>query len=115
MLNWGFSNYVSVKPVIEKNLITPVKVIMGEKKSVIPLVPTVDSIIVKKGEENNLKQTISLSLDVDSPLEKGQVLGTIKFSYKNEEIKTYDLVSPESVNRISFAFAFKRFLHNLSA
>lgn len=114
MLNWGFSNYVSVKPVIEKNLITPVKVIMGEKKSVIPLVPTVDSIIVKKGEENNLKQTISLSLDVDSPLEKGQVLGTIKFSYKNEEIKSYDLVSPESVNRISFAFAFKRFLNNLA-
>lgn len=114
MLNWGFSNWVSVSPVIDKKLITPVKVLLGEKNEIMPDIPTVETLTVKKGEEKNLKQTISLALDVSAPVEKGQTLGRVVFSLNDEEIGSYPLLSPENVDKLSFAGAFKKLMSKIA-
>lgn len=114
MLNWGFSNWVSVSPVIDKKLITPVKVLLGEKNEIMPDIPTVEALTVKKGEEKNLKQTISLVLDVSAPVEKGQTLGRVVFSLNNEEIGSYPLRSPEHVDKLSFAGAFRKLMSKIA-
>lgn len=110
LLNYGFSNYVSVLPTIDKALITPVKVLMGEEEKIMPEVPEITRLTVKKGEEKNLKQTITLDLSVTAPVEKGQTLGKAVFSVGDEILAEYQLRSPQAVDKMTLRFAFKKLL-----
>ncbi len=113
MLNWGFSNYESVKPVIDKKLITDVLVEKGEKDKVMPAIPETEPVLIKKGRAGDIKQTITLSLKVHAPVEKGQTLGTVEFSIGSEKLAKYNLVSPENIDTLKLPLAFKRLLMKL--
>ena len=114
MLNWGFSGWMSVTPQINKNLITPVKVIKGEEDSIVPVLPTIKPMTIKKGEEKNLKQTITLNLDVTAPVEEGQTLGKVEFTLGEEKVAEYLLLSPKKVNQLTLGFAFRKLMKWLS-
>lgn len=113
MLNWGFSNYESVKPVIDKKLITDVLVAKGEKDSVRPAIPETENILVKKGKSKDIVQTINLALSVNAPVEKGQTLGTVEFSLDGEKLAEYKLLSPENIGPLKLSLAFRRLLMRL--
>ncbi len=114
LLNWGFSNWMSVTPQVNKSLITPVKVIKGEEDSIVPVIPEIKPMTVRKGEEKNLKQTISLNLDVTAPVEEGQTLGKIEFTLGDEKVAEYLLLSPKKVNQLTLGFAFRKLMKWLS-
>ena len=113
MLNWGFSNYESVKPVIDKNLITDVIVENGEAASVSPVIPETENVLIKKGRAKDIKQTINLAVRVNSPVEKGQTLGTVEFSLDGEKLAEYNLLSSVNVGELKLPLAFKRLLTKL--
>ncbi len=113
MLNWGFSNYESVKPVIDKKLITDVLVAKGEKDSVRPAIPETENILVKKGKSKDIVQTINLALSVNAPVEKGQTLGMVEFSLDGEKLAEYKLLSPENIGPLKLSLAFRRLLMRL--
>lgn len=113
MLNWGFSNYESVKPVIDKNLITDVIVENGEVASVSPVIPETENVLIKKGRAKDIKQTINLAVRVNSPVEKGQTLGTVEFSLDGEKLAEYNLLSSVNVGELKLPLAFKRLLTKL--
>ncbi len=110
MLDWGFANYESVTPHIDKKLITDVMVEKGEKDSVTPVIPEIEPILVKKGRVKDIKQTITLSLKVEAPVEKGQTLGTIEFSLDGQKQAEYNLLSSENVEPLKLSLVFKRLL-----
>ncbi len=110
MLNWGFSNYAVINPKIDAKLITPVSVLKGEKESVIPVVEEVSPLLVKKGNENKVKQTITLSLNVNAPLEKGQILGKIEFTLDGTLLGKTNIISAEYVDVLRLPLAYKRLL-----
>ncbi|MBQ7654296.1 MAG: D-alanyl-D-alanine carboxypeptidase, partial [Clostridia bacterium] len=114
LLNYGFSSYVSVSPSVDKSLIAPVKVVMGEKEKIVPEVPEIKPLTVKKGDEKELKQTITLDLSATAPVEKGQTLGKIVFSVGDEVLSEYLLLSPENVEKITLPFAFKKLLGKIA-
>ncbi|MBR2867612.1 MAG: D-alanyl-D-alanine carboxypeptidase [Clostridia bacterium] len=114
LLNWGFSNYTTVTPVIDPSLIPSVKVIKGEKEEVLPTIPRPEPVLIKKGSESEIKQTIDLAVDVAAPIEKGQVLGTVTFSLGNEKLSEYKLTAPESVKALTFTMIFFRILKAIS-
>lgn len=114
MLNWGFTNYVTVTPVIDPSLIPEVKVINGVKESIMPVIPKPESVLVPKGKENEIKQNIELAVDAAAPIEKGQILGKISFTLGNETLMEYKLTSPESVKPLTFTVVFFRVLKSVT-
>ena len=58
MLNWGFSNYESVKLQVDKSLITDVLVENGETESVSPVIPDAKSVLVERGRKKDIKQKL---------------------------------------------------------
>lgn len=113
LLDWGFSNYESVTPRIDKSLITDVLVMKGEKDKVSPAIPECEPILVKKGRKGDIKQTVSLSVAVNAPVEKGQTLGNVEFSLDGENLAVYNLLSPENIDTLKLPLALRRLLMSL--
>ncbi len=110
MLNWGFANYSTVTPVADTALIPDVGVINGVVESITPKIPTINPVLIEKGREADITQTVDLAVDVAAPVEKGQVLGTVTFSLGEEVIGKYNLTAPDSVARLTFLTVFRRIL-----
>ncbi len=113
LLDWGFSNYESVKLQVDKALVTDVIVLNGEKDKVSPSIPGAVSVLVKKGRKKDIKQTVSLAVAVTSPVEKGQTLGNVEFTLDGEKLWVYNLLSPENVDSLRLPLALKRLLMRL--
>ncbi len=110
ILNWGFANYSTVTPSLDKKLVTDVKVILGEENTITPQVPKISSVLVPKGRENDILQDISLVTEVEAPVEANQVLGTVSVKLDGKEIGSYNLTSPKFVERLTFSVVFMRML-----
>jgi D-alanyl-D-alanine carboxypeptidase (penicillin-binding protein 5/6) len=110
MLNWGFANFSTVTPVIDKNLIPDVGVINGVEEKITPEIPLADSVLIEKGREGEILQTIDLAVDVAAPVEKGQSLGTVTFRLGDEFLGEYNLTAPKAVGKLTFSIVFMRIL-----
>lgn len=108
MLNWGFANYVTVTPETDAALIPEVGVIGGVSKSIKPVIPKAEAILVEKGREKEITQNIDLAVDVQAPVEKGQILGTVVFKIGEEEVGRYNLTAPEFIEKLTFRIVFER-------
>lgn len=108
MLNWGFANYATVTPEIDAGLIPEVGVIGGVSKSIKPVIPKAEPILIEKGREKEITQNIDLAVDVQAPVEKGQVLGTVVFKIGEEEVGRYDLTAPDFIEKLTFRIVFER-------
>jgi D-alanyl-D-alanine carboxypeptidase len=51
-----------------------------------------------------------LPVDVEAPVEKGQIIGKVIFKLNDEKIGEYSLVSEEEIPRLTFTEAFLRIL-----
>ena len=106
LLNWGFANYSTYTPEPDLSLITPVTVLCGKEKSVIPVPKNISSITVEKGSDERMTQRIELSTDVEAPVEKGQLLGKIYFEIDGKTVSECPLISENSVERRTMAYVF---------
>ncbi len=113
MMNWGFANYTFVNPQIDMSAITQVKVLHGQQLSISPVVGSPEPVLVKKGEEANITQTVELSPDVCAPVENGQVLGTVKFTLDGKVVSEAKICAPEAVAQMDFGSAYKKIWGNL--
>lgn len=110
LLNWGFANYSTVTPTIDKKLITDVNVITGEERSITPQIPPSTSVLIPKGREGDIKQDIELTTAVEAPVESNQTLGSVKITLDGELLGEYNLTAPHYVERLSFGTVFIRML-----
>ncbi len=115
MLNWGFANYSTVTPVIDSTLIPDVGVINGVTESIKPVIPQAKPVLIEKGREGEITQTIDLAVDVAAPVEQGQVLGTVTFRLGDELLGEYNLTAPDSVKQLTFSIVFTRILRAVAS
>lgn len=110
MLNWGFANYSTVTPEIDKSLIADVNIINGEERTITPQISANSQFLIPKGKESKLTQEIDLAAAVEAPVESNQTLGTVTVKLDGEKIGEYKLTSPHYVDKLSFLTVFKRML-----
>lgn len=110
MLNWGFANYSTVTPEIDKSLIADVNIINGEERSITPQISPNSQFLIPKGKESKLTQEIDLAATVEAPVESNQTLGTVTVKLDGKKIGEYKLTSPHYVDKIDFLTVFKRML-----
>lgn len=114
MLNWGFSNYSTVIPEIDNSLIPDVGVINGVVESLKPTVPKPGSFLIEKGRESEITQTIDLAADVEAPVEKGQLLGTVTFRLGDEILGEYNITAPDRIEPLTFKIIFMRIISSFA-
>lgn len=110
MLNWGFANYSTITPTIDKALITNVNVLFGVENTLCPSLPKNSPILIEKGNEKKIVQKIELPIDVEAPVEKGQAIGRIILTLNDETVGEYTLTSEKEIRRMSMTDAIKNIL-----
>ncbi|MBQ3603237.1 MAG: D-alanyl-D-alanine carboxypeptidase [Clostridia bacterium] len=115
LLNWGFANYETVTPQLDKSQLAPVRVIGGRVDSFMPSLPEIRPVLVKKGDAENIKQSIEIATDVQAPVEPGQKVGKVEFVLGNETIGEYVLSAPDSIERLTIFEVLRRILCSFSA
>jgi D-alanyl-D-alanine carboxypeptidase (penicillin-binding protein 5/6) len=113
LLNWGFANYEILTPVIDPGLVTAVRVLDGAQQYIVPVPPQAMPILVPRGSNADLQQSVDLAIDVQAPVEAGQELGTITLTYDGVTLGSYPLTAPERVDLLTYGQVFQRMLHAL--
>lgn len=110
MLNWGFANYETVTPQIDKSLITDVNIIKGEEKTLTPQVSGGSQFLIPKGKQKSIIQDIELAAAVEAPVESNQTLGIVTVKLEGKKIGEYKLTAPHYVEKLSFKTVFIRMI-----
>lgn len=76
-----------------------------DKKTLLYPKENVNTILPKTYDEKDVKVVPDVPDSIDAPLSKGDIVGKATVYYKDEEIKTVDLVVAESVTRSPIAYA----------
>ncbi len=113
LLNYGFANYERVTVEIPAELITEVRILRGIEDTVKPEVRGIGQITLKAGEKNTLETVVELPEDVEAPVEKNQIIGTVRLKKGDEIIKEYPLISPGEVRKITFLDVVEKFFSSL--
>ena len=114
LLNWGFANYTTVAPQIDRSLIPDVGVIGGVTDRITPQLPAPTPLPVEKSRSGKLTQTVDLAVDVHAPVEAGQVLGTVTVTAGDTVLGVYKLTAPAAVEALSFGFVLRRVARRLA-
>jgi len=110
MLDYGFANYSIAQPPQVDDQLLPVKVLGGTEESVMPISREPEGIVVKKGDEKKLEQTVEIAPEVEAPVKKGQVIGTIIVRIDGKEVGRYAAEAGCDVPEMTFTTAFVRLL-----
>lgn len=114
LLNWGFANYVNVFLEVDSSLVVPVNVKRATTTSVMPVIPSGITALVPMSGKDRIDQKVTLAIDVEAPVHKGQVLGKVEFFVNNESVGTVNLTAPEEIPKMGFFSALGMFLGSLT-
>ena len=103
LLSWGFRFFETLTPIKAGNAFTTQRVWFGEEKMV-PLGVAEDaSLTMPKGQLKNLKASFNLTnKELEAPLSKNQVVGTVDFSLDGKVIDSRPLVALQEVKEGGF-------------
>lgn len=105
LLNYGFANFSYTEIVPEMNGTTNINVKNGIK-STVKIAPLGNwGSLLKKSDNKNITQQISLDESVTAPVEKGQVVGRVEILKNSEQIGVVDIVALEDVDKMNFKTA----------
>lgn len=115
LLNWGFANYETVTPTFDENLLTDVSVIKGVENAVKPVIEkSISPLTLEVRTGSKIETKIELALNVEAPVEKGQVLGKLDFCLDGNVLASYNLVSPGEVKKMTLFDMMRRLMSSLS-
>ena len=114
MLDWGFANFETVTPQIDSSLIGEVEILRGTSESIKPVINGIEPLTLKSGEKSRIETEISLSENVEAPIENNQTLGTVTLKIDDKEIAKYNLVSDIYVEKTNLGHVMIRFLRSLA-
>lgn len=114
LLNWGFANFESFKPQIDKSLLTDVKVIKGVKDNVSVQISDMGMLTLKKAEKQKIETQVVLPEDVQAPVEENQVIGKVVLKIDGKEICAYKLKAENAVEKINFGFIVQSFIKSIT-
>lgn len=111
MLDHAFSLY-QTHPMYKRNQsLGKVTVNKGSKRTVDALTSESIALLTKKGEEmKDVTEKVIFKDNLKAPIEKGQVIGTIKFEKDGKTLVESSLVAKEAVNEATWWQLFKRSL-----
>lgn len=103
LLTWGFRFYETLTPIKAGDAFTSQRVWFGDEKMVPLGVAENASLTMSKGQLKNLKASFHLTTpQLEAPLAKNQVVGTVDFSLDGKVIDQHPLVALQEVKEGGF-------------
>lgn len=112
LLNYGFNNFEFSSLATENEVIQSVTVQKGTSSSINALVESNVGILVTKGNDINVDKTISISDNIEAPINVGDVIGTVTFTLNDEIVGSCNLVADASVDKLNIASMSKIVFNN---
>ena len=102
LLDYGFNNYEFKSLAVKGNVLKEADVTKGVTSKVNLIVENDVGILLKKGEDKNVSQTINLDENLSAPVYEGQKVGEIVFTLNNEEIGRTNIVAEKAIEKKTF-------------
>ena len=103
LLDYGFNNFSYQSFGKAGDLIQTVSIDKGVQATIPVVLENDAGILLAKGNEKNIEQTVTIDETISAPISSGQKVGEISFSLDGEVLSTVNLVSQVSVNKIDIA------------
>ncbi len=87
--------------------------LLGTQAQVQPQLERDCRLLVRRGEESQVTTQLSLSENVEAPVEQGQILGQLEVYVAGEPRDTVPILSAQQVDRLSIPGIFTRMLSKL--
>ena len=101
LLDYGFNTFI-YKEFAKKDDIANTAIVNKGVDSTVDIVFSDNAgILIKKGEDKNIEQSISIDENISAPIQEGQKLGTTTYSMNGEVLASVDLVASNSVDKIN--------------
>ena len=102
LLDYGFNNYEFKSLAVKGNVLKEADVTKGVNSKVNLIVENDVGILLKKGEDKNIEQTINIDESITAPIYEGQKVGEIVFTLNNEEIGKTNIIAEKTVEKKTF-------------
>ncbi len=99
LLDYGFNNFEYKKLANKNDLIKEISVGKGIENSVKAILENDSGVLIQKGQNKDVVQTVQLPDNINAPVSAGQVLGNITYSLNGTEISKVNIVAEKSVDK----------------
>ena len=103
LLDFGFSNYSYISFAKKDSVLTSIAVTKGVENSVNAIYAEDSGSLLKKGQDKNIEQVVSLPEAVEAPIEGGQKLGEVKYILDGETIGITSLIADKQIKKINLS------------
>lgn len=112
LLDYGFANY-SLFESPEKEMGTVA--VKGGLSDTLPLTKKSFSVLLKKGEEKSIEEAVILPPYAAAPISAGDTVGCVEYRLNGKVLGKADIISAESVGKISYWDIFMKLLKGFFA
>lgn len=99
LLDYGFNNFEYKKLANKNDLIKEISVDKGIENSVNAILENDSGVLIQKGQNKDIVQSMELPDSVSAPVSTGQVLGNVTYSLSGNEIGKVNIVAEKSVGK----------------
>ena len=99
LLDYGFNNFEYKKLANKNDLIKEISVDKGIENSVNAILENDSGVLIQKGQNKDIVQSMELPDSVSAPVSAGQVLGNVTYSLNGNEIGKVNIVAEKSVGK----------------
>ena len=99
LLTWGLTKFDTILIGKKNDVISELDVWQGKQKKVKAYISSDIYKTIPKAKKKYLKVTVNYEGPLEAPVEKNDVIGKMKITYKDEIIGNYDLFASESVQK----------------
>jgi D-alanyl-D-alanine carboxypeptidase len=93
---------------VEAGLLGPVKVLRGVENNVKSEMKELSPLLIKKGQEKSVTQTLTMAEDLEAPVLDQQIIGELTLMIEGIEAAKYNIYAANGVPRLGIFNAFKR-------
>ncbi len=112
LLDYGFSEYITVTPEIPKDLPKFLKIKNGMLSEVEISAPLTKSMLISKHSAKNISSQVKINLELTAPVVLNQKVGEIIYTQGNEPLYTCDIIINSRVDEITFGAVLKNLVVN---
>ena len=99
LLTWGLTKFDTILIGKKNDVISELDVWQGKKKKVKAYISSDIYQTIPKAKKKYLKVTVNYEGPLEAPIEKNDVIGKMKITYKDEVVGNHDLFASESVQK----------------
>ena len=99
LLTWGLTKFDTILIGKKNDVISELDVWQGRQKKVKAYISSDIYKTIPKAKKKYLKVTVNYDGPLEAPIEKNDVIGKMKITYKDEVVGNYDLFASESVQK----------------